>query len=369
VIVGLETRWQHRPAFSPLCARRGFTLVELLVVIAIIGVLVALLLPAIQAAREAARRSQCANNMRQLSLAVLNYESSRKELPPAGLAQIIQDKAFGVDIFNPLAGIRFSWIVEVLPFMEEQSLFDKFDHSKQIVFQDQNPQASSLSTLLCPSDSANGRLYEYADFGRKINCAKGNYAAFVSPFHVDLQLVFPGALVANGQRIGQIKGGLSQTLLLSEVRTLDHVHDQRGAWALPLAGASLLAFDMHPVDWPYDDSTGGTIVTHVKARDPYAPNLNSLGKTQRPNGQGPNKDTLEECDTKIAPDLAGLATSADMPCNHRDRQPGVSGYMSAAPRSLHPSGVNASYVDGHVSFLENDVDDVVMALAISVTDE
>jgi prepilin-type N-terminal cleavage/methylation domain-containing protein len=107
VIAGLETRWQHRPAFhSPdrSRTRRGFTLVELLVVIAIIGVLVALLLPAIQAAREAARRSQCANNMRQLSLAVLNYESSRKELPPSGLAQIKQDKDFGVDIFNPLAG-------------------------------------------------------------------------------------------------------------------------------------------------------------------------------------------------------------------------------------------------------------------------
>ena len=363
-----ETRQRRpMPAGNPSRAgraARAFTLVELLVVIAIIGVLIALLLPAVQAAREAARRSQCANNMRQASLAVLNYESSHKMLPPAGLVQIKRDTQYGVDIFNPLGGIRFSWIVEVLPFMDEQSLFDKFDHSKQIVFQDQNPQATSIATLLCPSDAAGGRFYEYRDLGKKVNCAKGNYAAFVSPFHVDLQLVFPGALVANGQRIGQIAGGVSQTLLLSEVRTLDHVNDQRGAWALPLPGASLLAFDMHPADWPSDDSGGGTIATRVANRAPFTPNVDSIGKTQRPNTQGPNKDTLEECAL-----VSEQALAARMPCNPRNRLPGVNGYMSAAPRSQHLGGVNASYLDGHVAFLENDVDDVVMALAVSVTDQ
>ena len=94
---------------------------------------------------------------------MLNYESSRKTLPPSGLVRIHRDSQYEVDIFNPLGGTRFSWIVEVLPFMEEQSLFDKFDHSKQIVFQDQNPQATSIATLLCPSDEAGGRFYEYRD--------------------------------------------------------------------------------------------------------------------------------------------------------------------------------------------------------------
>jgi prepilin-type N-terminal cleavage/methylation domain-containing protein/prepilin-type processing-associated H-X9-DG protein len=369
VIAGHKIHWRNLPAVkSAKVPGRAFTLVELLVVIAIIGALVAILLPAIEAAREAARRGQCANNMRQLSLAVLNYESARKLLPPAGIAQLKKDTSYGVDIFNPLSGIRFSWIVEVLPFMEEQSLFDRFDHTKPILSQQQNPQLTYLATLLCPSDNANNRYYQYTDFGITINCAKGNYAGFVSPFHVDLQLLYPGALIANGQRIGQITSGLSQTLLLGEVRTLDHVNDQRGAWALPLAGASLLAFDMHPADWPVDDSASAAIKMMLANRAHYTPNPGSIGKTQPPNGQGPNKDTLEECKS-LVPGLAELAAAAGMPCNPRNKVPGVNGWMSAAPRSLHPGGVNASYLDGHVSFLENDVDDVIMALAVSVTDQ
>ena len=99
--------------------RRAFTLVELLVVIAIIGILVALLLPAIQAAREAARRIQCQNHLKNLTLAVLNYENQKKALPPANKAPLDMGERVSREPTNP----TLSWVVEILPFIEEQALF------------------------------------------------------------------------------------------------------------------------------------------------------------------------------------------------------------------------------------------------------
>jgi prepilin-type N-terminal cleavage/methylation domain-containing protein/prepilin-type processing-associated H-X9-DG protein len=103
---------------SGLSARRGaFTLVELLVVIAIIGILVALLLPAIQAAREAARRAQCQNHLKQLALACINYESSKKRLPTGFVSQPNLTEAWG-------------WGVFILPYIEEQGLYDRLSPSE-----------------------------------------------------------------------------------------------------------------------------------------------------------------------------------------------------------------------------------------------
>lgn len=115
--------------------RKGFTLVELLVVIAIIGILIALLLPAVQAAREAARRSQCSNHLKQISLALLNYESTYKTLPPATIST------------NQL-----SWHVFILGFMEQGPLYEQFDFAKHT---DSSPNIQlslkRVNTYLCPS--------------------------------------------------------------------------------------------------------------------------------------------------------------------------------------------------------------------------
>jgi prepilin-type N-terminal cleavage/methylation domain-containing protein len=110
-------------------AKRGFTLVELLVVIAIIGVLVALLLPAIQAAREAARRNSCLNNMKQIGLGIINHESAKGYYPLASTAPFVPGTKFGA--VNNRTGTEnkngdgYSWLVQILPFMEQQTLYNQ----------------------------------------------------------------------------------------------------------------------------------------------------------------------------------------------------------------------------------------------------
>lgn len=103
---------------------RGFTLVELLVVIAIIGVLVALLLPAVQAAREAARRMSCSNNLKNLGLGVLNYESSKGKLPYSVTMWGWQEDSPG-DLMADEGYSGRGWIVDVMPFIEQQSSYDQ----------------------------------------------------------------------------------------------------------------------------------------------------------------------------------------------------------------------------------------------------
>ena len=143
--------------------RRGFTLVELLVVIAIIGILIALLLPAVQAAREAARRSQCANNLKQVGLALHDYHDSHKTFPPGTIYGDGGDRPW------PRAPYHHTWLTGILPFMEQGALYDMADLNRPawdpVTSQPQLFAQQAVATLKCPTDT-----------GPEDSTSTGNYA-------------------------------------------------------------------------------------------------------------------------------------------------------------------------------------------------
>ncbi len=331
-------------------ARCGFTLVELLVVIAIIGALIALLLPAVQSARETARRTQCNNNLKQIGLAVLNFESSTGWLPPAGAYGPFHEAVRWSSSHWRLelrSGTNHSWLARILPQLELQTLYDQFDPAVHVAKNLSQPQAKQPAMLLCPSDDGRGRFFAWSepDSEQTYPFGKSNYAGFVSPFHID-DLYTYGALKLYGQKLKDITDGVSRTALASEVRTRDHDRDQRGVWALPWSGSSLLSFDAHPTWYGNADKE--------EAKGDFNFSGATLGQTQLPNSKTP--DVLYEC-----PDPAGEQIER-MPCTD------TPGYISAAPRSNHQGGVNSAYLDGSIHFLRDDIDEHVMAYLIAIND-
>jgi prepilin-type N-terminal cleavage/methylation domain-containing protein len=149
----------HRRAWPPTqgtlrgqATRTAFTLVELLVVIAIIGILVALLLPAIQAAREAARRTQCKNNLRQIGVAMHSFHDAQRKFPMGGL----EWRPFGNTTKRQLA-----WSLFLLPYVEEANLFKRIDCTKPFDHADNAAAAASiLNVYLCPSSRRTEQLPE-----------------------------------------------------------------------------------------------------------------------------------------------------------------------------------------------------------------
>lgn len=201
--------------------RPAFTLVELLVVIAIIGILVGLLLPAVQYAREAARRASCQNNLKQISLALLNYESAHRKLPPGYLHK-----------FGPSGGdydanhMGFAWGSMILPQLEQNNVYQEFVFT-QPAFDDVNLVARErhLDVFLCPTDpySANNYVVRHdSGGGEHDRYAAGSYAACWGPSSEtvnldDTPLLSRGVFYRNSRtRLADISDGLSNTFAIGE---------------------------------------------------------------------------------------------------------------------------------------------------------
>ncbi|MGC4005515.1 MAG: DUF1559 domain-containing protein [Pirellulales bacterium] len=287
-------------------SRRAFTLVELLVVIAIIGILVALLLPAVQAAREAARRNSCVNNLHQLALSLHNYADSNKKLPPGSTG----NSAWGRD--------SWSWYVYLLPYMEENNLYkqvsikDKFNGSSTA---GGDLRKNLLPAMLCASDTTKVQEDGIASWQNALHNYVGCYgdANFNSgtPWNVvDGYTGTAGLFVPEkAAKFRDCTDGLSKTVLFSEIIT----PETENVWS-------------------------------------------SLGRTQVSMGAGfttyltPNaatNDRTNRCHTDLGAGIGKLCTE------HADWDWGRN---VVAARSMHTSGVNVSMGDGSTRFVTDDVE-------------
>lgn len=322
---------------------KAFTLVELLVVIAIIGVLVALLLPAVQAAREAARRSQCSNNLKQIGLALLNHESAHKEFPPGVKA----NKPFSYDMANK--GYEWTYFLHyILPQLEEPAYyaalsgprFDKMNNPWSSPTDWVNASKSvvnvGLPFLRCPSDYSDVHMKVAAWVsGSSLKLPASNYLGFFGGLNdwdncslsgKDCGSIDGGPgptpdpkqrglfAYSVGVRPAEIRDGLSHTMAVSEYLVGVNETDNRGYFYTSRAGNQFMYTTAQP-----NSAAGDNRLSWASGF------CNPVAEYHRP---------LE-----------------NLPCT-----PGPTAQNYASPRSRHSGGVLVVFCDGSVHFMTDTID-------------
>ncbi|GAA4428883.1 DUF1559 domain-containing protein [Bremerella cremea] len=317
--------------------QRGFTLVELLVVIAIIGVLIALLLPAVQQAREAARRMTCTNKQKQLGLAMHNYHDTFNSFPPACVvldtAGVQEDTSVGAWSRNRDWGA--TWAVMILPFIEQNALHDQYD-SRQLARNGNATSGNNRVTrqrpdaYLCPSHPSVTSLLTQ-DF---TGFAKVNYAVNVGAGRLcrmadynDSTKKGPFSVVGQyGAKFRDITDGTSNSILLSEIMVVNSGGDDRGAWGYA-TGSTFSGRNHH----------GGAIVMTPNTSRRVDASPYSYNKTNATvYGENSNPDSSTE--------------------------------SGVAARSFHPGGVVMCLADASCQFVPETIDATIYANAMAISD-
>jgi len=352
-------------------SRRGFTLIELLVVIAIIGVLIALLLPAVQAAREAARRSQCTNNLKQLALAVMNYEGANGCFPQSTYWPSP----------TPAVGWSTSWIVPILQYTEQLPMFNAYNFSHGPYWTPGTtgvgglPAAnttvtySSLSLLRCPSDGQEAKA-------RDSLCGMTNYlgnmggpgvlkpfsGTIVAPDNSPTSLV-PTAVKGGASlvRISSITDGTSNTALISE-RLVGRPAGSAGAGTTRNDSAARRAIwdtaSAQPLTPSGNPADAMNFVAACNSIPANQLSLGSYGTGQMWTGAYPSYVVISGYNHHNAPNSLGCTpTAATDPYASVGGQSRTYGtpYGSSSPTSLHPGGIDMAFSDGSVKFIKNTI--------------
>jgi prepilin-type N-terminal cleavage/methylation domain-containing protein/prepilin-type processing-associated H-X9-DG protein len=314
----------------------GFTLVELLVVIAIIGILVALLLPAIQAARESARRAQCTSNIKNIALALQNYHDVNKEFPPA-----ISTRYNSADSILTDTRLYWNWAIRILPFIEEQALFDSFKIdalTKMTDPENQVPRSTEIPVMLCPSDEGRGNRFQGQGANPSQDWARGNYGYnafqfwpnpfvwktfFEDPLVQPLYRVnmgvggFDNGVLKQTLNLSKIADGSTHTILLAELRVGMSPRDRRGVWAMGMCGSN------------FHCRHGG-----------YSPN----------SCNGGDDDLFGDADVETDVGRSRLLAECMLP------DVGVNQSGQSVVRSRHPGGANVAMADSSVHFINDFID-------------